>query len=193
MTAEVESLEQAVTKKLNKFKKAWGTEFSFQDIPKFEDEELCILELLGQGAYSDVFKVFDKRDSDTILAIKRLQPHFVQQQGQVLQDGLQKILTICAADQVYEAAILSKLRHDNIITLRGMVDGNIINHLESGTFFVAIDPLQNETLEERLANWRSSSSNRGLKKQVVKQRVKDIALGLAKGMEYLHSNRILHR
>ena len=74
-----------------------------------------------------------------------------------------------------------------------MVNGNIINHLESGTFFVAIDPLQNETLEERLANWRSSSSNRGLKKQVVKQRVKDIALGLAKGMEYLHSNCILYR
>jgi len=185
---------KAAIKKLDKFKKAWGDDnlideqITFKGVPTFGERDLCTLQLMGKGAFSDVFKAFDKKNTDTMLAIKRLQPH-VQNNP--------KILATCVADQALETAILTNLNHKNIIALRGVKEGNTIDHLKNGTFFFALDPLGG-TLEDRFATWKNERSKQRIRRSfessdTVKKRLENIALSIAKGMEYMHSKRILYR
>jgi len=179
---------------LDKFKKSWGSDNSsgdpiaFRGIPKFGERDLVTLELLGKGAFSDVFKAFNKKNTDKMLAIKRLQPH-------VQNDA--KLLPPCVADQALETAILANLNHENIISLRGIKKGTLLDLLRTGTFFFALDPLGG-TLEGRLEEWREERAKQRLRRafepsHVVKMRLQSVALGVAKGMEYMHSKRVLYR
>jgi len=124
---------KAASKKLDKFKKSWGSDNSsgdpiaFRGIPKFGERDLVTLELLGKGAFSDVFKAFNKKNTDKMLAIKRLQPH-------VQNDA--KLLPPCVADQALETAILANLNHENIISLRGIKKGDPDRSSSKRNFFL---------------------------------------------------------
>merc|ERR1712176_359858 len=113
-------------------------------------------------------------------------------------------LSICAGELAVETAILANLNHENIIKLHGIRgDGNITNHLQRGTFFLCLDSLET-TLYDKMAEWRDEAARRRHKflrgnslrrkeDSTTVSRLENIAVGIVKGMEYLHSKNIIYR
>jgi serine/threonine protein kinase len=113
-------------------------------------------------------------------------------------------------DLAVEADILSRLRHDNIISLHGVSKGGVAQSLLDSEwgYFLVLDMLS-ETLQDRLKVWRqgieskssssssSSSSSflgrRSVSNSAVMQRLQLAGLGVARGMNYLHQQQIIIR
>jgi len=189
---------KAASRTLKTFKTSWnhqpgsaidGDVTSFRTVEKFREKDLCVLKLLGSGSFSNVSQACDKKDNDRIFAIKRLKPSVRVNRN---------LLPLCAADFAIETAILANLDHENIIALHGIKKGSMIELLRNGDFFIVIEPLC-ETLEDRMGRWRKEwmrqrrFSNVEKKFDFVKMRLQDVALGIVKGMEYLHSKRVIYR
>ena len=192
-----------VEKRLEDFYAACETKFDPRKtvIPKYEADDFCVQRRIGQGNFCNVYSVsmnqskkpisrndnFKKR-TEPEFALKRLQERFAP--GAVL-------FKVAAADIAIEATILSNLTHDNIVALHGVKNGDMIQSINEGTFFIVLDHLL-ETLDARLGRWQSKQ-NRSIfqsiatKKANVLKRINNAALGIAKGMEYLHSLNIIFR
>jgi len=76
-----------------------------------------------------------------------------------------------------------------------------VDLLKMGTFFMCLDPLD-ETLFDKMSEWREQTAgkkhrflrgNRAKVESDIVKRLKDVAVGIAKGMEYLHSKNIIYR
>jgi serine/threonine protein kinase len=177
------------------------TEGMIGTTPKFNEDEVRRVSHLGDGAYGVVYLVItDNRDQ---LALKSL--------------NLKKLKTSedfvdAAADLAKEADILSKLNHTNIIHLRGVSDKSLsqsynVNGAGMG-FFILLDTLH-ETLQTRLQRWRrelppppkkkgfafkkskDKPSAPTIDQAKMNSRIKLVAVGIAKGMQYLHENDVI--
>lgn len=157
----------------------------FDTIEKLREKDLRMVKLLGTGGFSNVFLACDKRDTNRTFAIKKL-----KQSVRINREEL----ALCSADLAAETAILANLDHENIIALRGIQKGNMLELLKDGSFFIALDPLA-ETLEDRIQRWRKKSILQKFsgRKAEITRRIKDVALGIAKGIEYLHSKGVIYR
>lgn len=92
-----------------------------------------------------------------------------------------------AVDLVWEAHLLSRLSHDNIIQIHGMTCRDVVfNHNES--FFLVLDRLD-ETLYDRLEQLKVYKTDC----EDVLDRLESTAIGLVRGMEYLHNHSIMFR
>lgn len=105
-----------------------------------------------------------------------------------------------------EALILSELDHVNIIKLRGIGSEMFSGSFASRNYFLLLDVLD-ETLQQRLDMWgkkktinirrsfrklMTNDSHQCLKEcQRLYNRIYDSVLGIAKGLEYLHSKKIV--
>lgn len=91
-----------------------------------------------------------------------------------------------AIDIVMEARLLSCLQHENIVKLFALMEGPIESAFSSHSrgYFLILSRLHG-TLEDRINEW---SSNR----MVMTDRL-PIALGIAKGMRFLHQHSIVYR
>lgn len=106
-----------------------------------------------------------------------------------------------AADLVGEAFVLSRLCHPNIIQLHGVTAGNIAEaFIKKGGYFLVLEALDT-TLSSQLQQWRKdpvSSMNdffnrtQSQSAPSIEERL-SVAMSIAKGMEYLHSNNVLFR
>jgi serine/threonine protein kinase len=103
-----------------------------------------------------------------------------------------------AKDLVFEVTILSSLpAHENIIRIRAISD-DFWDNPEKG--FMLMD-LLHETLDRRLSRWRAQENRAtvpffGRQRQRCRdqqERVSYAALGIAKGVEFLHRNRVIYR
>jgi len=104
-----------------------------------------------------------------------------------------------AGDLVMEAMYLSKLKHPNIIKLRGCAVGgsSAYGNGKHDGFFLILDRL-NSTLSQQIQDWKDKG---GLKQQqmmysnrLVDFREKlDIARQIASALEYLHGRDIVYR
>lgn len=99
-----------------------------------------------------------------------------------------------AIDIALEGKLISYLDHENIIKLHGVKQGCIRDSINNGNdpFFLILDYLP-ETLEDRLEGWRREGSvSSRLKASLMRQddkiihRLETAAIGIARGMEYLH-------
>ena len=139
--------------------------------------------LIGKGAFSDVFRVELVGDCTKKYALKRL--------NSVMPVHAKKFRT-GASDLALEARLLECLDHPNIIQLHGIKDGDLVESMNHRDYFLLLDYLV-LTLDDQLKRWHKGSSGflaklnkRGTHKRLI-HRLEHTALGVAKGMEYLHS------
>jgi serine/threonine protein kinase len=119
-------------------------------------------------------------------ALKRLNPKYVKGSDD---------FSDCAIDLVMEAGILACLHHPNIVRLRAVAAGSISNSFKrQGGYFLVLSRLSG-TLSERISQWANEEILISTQKKSVrlKDRLGMIVFGVARGMEYLHKNKVIFR
>lgn len=148
--------------------------------------------LLGKGAFSEVYRVDINTPElkDKKCALKYLSPKITN-----IKEGS---FDLAAIDLATEANILSRLNHENIIHLHGVFGGELRTSYvdyEKG-YFLLLD-LLNDTLPKRLDQARAKERRRILSGSIsfpkMLERIEDVALGVSKGLEYLHQNGVVFR
>lgn len=171
-------------------------------------QDLKRITRLGKGCCSNVFLVLT--ESKDQLALKCLDRRLIHNKIQFLD---------VAIDLALEAHILSKLNHRNIIKVRGVSPKNPAQSYnkawETDTdygYYFLTDVMQ-ETLQDRLNRWakdkqthqkhqrrRMTWPGRFMKRnhssvdlEKMLSRIETVAIGIAEGMKYLHSQDIIIR
>ena len=166
-----------------------------QNLPRFNREHIEQYKLLGSGSFSNVYQA-NVKGSDKWYAIKRLKKNAVPDSSALASSTT--TITTFESDLLQEAALLSLIDHEHVITLHGVSEGNVISSIKNHDFYLVLD-LLGETLDDRLLRWQKEQRNffrfrRGMMhSDTIISRLEDIALGIARGMEYLHSLNILFR
>lgn len=170
-----------------------------KQIHTYIEDDFHFGRFLGEGSFADVTCVALKSshwnrsqgcyaESGQSYALKRLKSNVVANRT---------MLTIAASDLAMETTLLSNLRHKNIISLHGVMSGSMIQSLKHGTFFIVLDLLV-ETLDSRFNKWQAHQKRSLLfpnkrKDTCVTARIREVAMGVAEGMEYLHSKKVIFR
>lgn len=103
------------------------------------------------------------------------------------EDSRKKFIK-AARDLYTEAALLSCLRHKNIIKIHGVVKGSDKNTFQQpGGYFMVLQCMK-RTLDEMLRAWENDPDLAPSKDE----RVSKLGMGIANAMEYLHENQILY-
>eukprot|EP00535_Pseudo-nitzschia_heimii_P010732 CAMPEP_0197195318 /NCGR_PEP_ID=MMETSP1423-20130617/30868_1 /TAXON_ID=476441 /ORGANISM="Pseudo-nitzschia heimii, Strain UNC1101" /LENGTH=240 /DNA_ID=CAMNT_0042648917 /DNA_START=21 /DNA_END=740 /DNA_ORIENTATION=+ len=156
------------------------------------------------GGPSELLKLdsHDSQDFDYHAECQRKNPTFALKSINVNASNPED----AALQLTNEARILSELDHENIIRLRGVGSETFSGCFRSRDFFLLLDVLD-ETLEDRLETWNkqktktlgktfrklmSNDSNHRLREcQRMHRRIRDSAIGIARGLEYLHLNKVV--
>jgi serine/threonine protein kinase len=128
--------------------------------------------------------------------------------------NVEKDFLKAARDLVNEAFVLSQLQHENLVQLRGVAVGNHVDTIHAafqqpGGYFLILEALeQQQTLDVILHQWREMDHlpTRGFFFFPPKQkkdkntgipswqyRIRQMALQICKGMEYLHQRHVMFR
>ncbi|KAH6827521.1 Protein kinase superfamily protein [Perilla frutescens var. hirtella] len=126
-------------------------------------EEFEILSKIGEGAYGLVYKGKDKHTGE-ILAIKKLKE----------QSHL---------DSLPEIEILASMNHPSIVNLKHVVMENNNNNNKNRGFFLVMEYAENDV----------RSLLETMKQPFIQCEVKCLMQQLLQGVEYLHSNKVIHR
>jgi len=165
-------------------------------------DDVTIEQPIGFGGFSQVFRVKLHGNPDRDFALKCLNP----------QTKLKtKSFKTGAVDLAIEGEILSRLDHENVIKLHGIIGlGPLESYMESDRgYFIVLD-LLSDTLASKLEKYRdfykgsssggggmsrssASSTTKHMSSSAVLERVSSVAIGVAKGMEYLHSQGVALR
>jgi serine/threonine protein kinase len=147
--------------------------------------------LLGKGAFSEVYRVDISKPAfkDKKCALKFLSSEIIE-----IAEG---DFDLAAIDLAMEADLLSRLKHENIITLHGIYGGALNSSYIDSTrgYFLILDLLE-DTLPKRLRKCRAKARlqfSKTVSTEKVVQRIDNVALGIANGMEYLHENGVIFR
>ena len=190
---------KAAAKRLHQFEHGWiprsarsVNTSANDDTMAVDEDDLLIKHILGNGGFSTVSRVYIRNtrtgqyDSEQSFAMKKLKAR---------NTGDFSSWTTAASDFALETKILKNLRHENIIQLRGVKAGDMIQSLKEGTFYIILDELV-ETLDTRLERWNTSAKTIFIQSKSTvstNRRLREVALGVADGMAYLHSKNIMFR
>jgi serine/threonine protein kinase len=160
-------------------------------IRKFQLSDLKVDCTIGKGTFCRIQRVRVKSPDlfEEVYALKCL--NFQTKDSEITYK-------VGASDLALEGSILSRLHHENIVRLHGVSSGCISESFSNSDegYFLVLDFLQ-DTLKDRLIRWRRETKTSRLTKQLkiksyeVEDRLKKVALGVAKGMEYLHENKVV--
>jgi serine/threonine protein kinase len=157
---------------------------------------------IGIGGFSRVYKVqvdLPQLDNNESFALKCLNTSTVERK---------KSFITGAEDLAAEGEILSRLNHENIIRLHGVSSGGPKDaFLESERgYFLLLDLLE-DTLSNKLETFRRKNKKKGARRVLrgakaaslarvascATERIKTVGLGVAKGLEHLHSKGVVLR
>jgi serine/threonine protein kinase len=198
-----------------------GFDFDFCKLARVHLEDLVLGQMLGTGGYSSVFEVAitnihtrrnmaecsehaTRRKSllrlhnlqGNSLAIKMLNSSLVKKSNKFANGAI---------DLILEAAYLSSLDHPNVLKIHGISAYGPKGYLRGrhDSFFLILERLS-ETLKDRMEVWRKydkvlrSGWFRHIKTRKKKintfliERLK-VAMNIASGLSYLHSNGLIFR
>ncbi|CAJ1922842.1 unnamed protein product [Cylindrotheca closterium] len=185
-------------------------------LASFEDEESCVAkfhrseievgELLGKGAFSEVYQVkavnpcfeHESEDEENLrcvvhqaceaqcnddadqFIVKHLRPELLTQRT---------AFNNAAADLVLEAKFLAALEHPNIIKIHGWAANGASSYNDGSHdgFFIILEQLD-DILSTRISRWRRDPSCA----PSLEQRL-EYATQIACALQYLHSENIIYR
>jgi len=171
------------------------------DVASVEWNDVNVGPLLGEGSFASVFQVSLVSDSSKqpkLYALKCLKKS-------VVENEKKRVLVHGTTDLALEAKMLQHLSHENIIRLHAVKAGCILTATcEPGGFFLLLDHLEC-TLADMILTWKHESKQRRSKRRLFSftrvqpeqhmalwNRLQSSALGIARGLEYLHKNNIHH-
>lgn len=125
-----------------------------------------IAELLGSGNMGEVYRAVDLERGKTV-AVKRIHPHLIAN-----KDAIQRFER--------EAKALSRLNHPGIVKFHDF-------YVEDGVYFIVLNYLDGETLEERCSAFKEAGEHFPL------EEVKTIAHQLCEALTYAHQRHVIHR
>jgi serine/threonine protein kinase len=191
---------RAAAQRLRRFDESWDPQNSISDFQQLGDDDLHVDRILGHGSWSTAYQAFVRNpltgnfDSERSYALKRLKPEVTKD-----RESDPQLFETASSDLALETKILANLQHENIISLRGVKKGDMIESLAEGTFFIVLDLLV-ETLDTRLERWAVQHKKKKKKsifspraEIALTRRFQDVAMGIAKAMEYLHKRNIMFR
>lgn len=129
-------------------------------------ERYRIAELLGSGNMGEVYKAVDL-ERERFVALKRIHPHLIAD-----KDAIQRFQR--------EAKALSRLNHPGIVKFHDF-------YVEDGVYFIVLNYLDGETLEERCRKIKQTGRHFPL------EEVQTIALQLCDALTYAHQRHVIHR
>lgn len=159
-----------------------------------EFSEIEIAKELGAGSFSCAYEIKSVRKKPLRNAVlKKLSP-------KVLANPL--LFASVASDLMTEGRILASMEHPHIISFEGWSGPNMIERYMDGdrdACFLILERLD-QNLHDRIAKWKTSkpsvwnypSKRKSLEHALNRDKFHS-AFDLAKGLEHLHSRRILHR
>ena len=154
---------------------------------EWDDIDTSEARVLGHGSFSCVHQVGLLSVPARKYALKQLNLSSV--------NGSLKQYKRGAIDIALESRLIACLEHENIIQLHAIKKGCVANSICSREtpFFLVLDHLV-ETLDDRIKRWRLEENTlTKLKTKVLGHdkklmlRLEKTAIGIARGMEYLHS------
>jgi serine/threonine protein kinase len=174
-------------------------------IPKVPWSSIDIQYLLGEGGFCRVRKChvnhpeFQDASSSAARGYALKSPKLLPNKGSN-QESLQEVWE----ELVMEAEILQQLHHENIIVLHGIStspedeDEEDVSNTTTTLKFSLLLELLDDTLDQRLQQWRRSMMLPGMKRKMISEdamneRIQSIALGVASAMQYLHEKQIVLR
>jgi serine/threonine protein kinase len=143
--------------------------------------------LLGSGAFCDVYKV---RVSQAPYETSWYALKCINERSMRKFDDTDYLSNV--ANLAIEAAILSRLQHKNIITVRGT--NSVADPKASRGYFILMDVLE-ETLADRFEKTRKSRNifSASMGARSILFRIQSFAIGICDGMKYLHDKNIILR
>ena len=183
-----------------------------QDVARLDWDDICVEGMLGVGGFACVSKVSvpclededpaqgdeesDQRSGQSgtscssatygVYALKCLNARTTSD-PQLFASG--------AADLASEFLILSSLSHDNIVRIHGVSRGCVSQAFESsGGYFILLEHLRG-TVSDLLRLWREDVTVPEKADRIPSpfDRLQEIAIGIGRGMEYLHQRNIIYR
>lgn len=195
-------------------------------IALFDIDEIKLGKKLGSGGFSDVYEIESFAPAhDKLMSKNRRLKKNHQEARDFLMDHCTRVdtgetryaikfvkealLDDCerfdcgAQDLAFEADLLAKLDHPNILKIRGWAtngyDSYFKSHRHDG-YFIIVDKL-NQTLTDRIAEWKKqlesvagddSEEAQNIRNGVQLEQLK-VALDIARALEFLHKNGIIYR
>jgi serine/threonine protein kinase len=164
-----------------------------EKIQKVEWSDIAVSKVLGKGSFSNVVLV-------TVSGGKECERSAGSSSSTCDEDPKEYALKCLdskaltteddfitgARNLAWEASILSKIDHPNIIQLRGVSSGPVSESYSkiNGGYFILLDVLD-ETLTQRFDRLRVVKASQ----YTVQQRLQDIAISVAQAMTYLHNTK----
>lgn len=175
------------------------------DFAMLEWNDVNLGPLLGQGSFASVYQVSLATESckqtkqSKQYALKCLRAKIVEEN--------KRTLTHATTDMALEAKLLQHLSHENIIQVHAVKAGCILKSTcePGGGFFFIMDYCE-LTLAEQIETWKLQAKQKRRNKCFLFPRMKfkpsheislwnrlqSSALGIARGLEYLHVNGVHH-
>ena len=160
-------------------------------IPEVSWDDVRVGGILGKGSFNKIkavtFRSSKHRKDKQKYSVKFLRNSIIEKD----------IFPAAAEDLAIEGQLLSYLRHENIITLHAQGCRSDANDHNSRHFLI-LERLY-DTLDEKIYDWRYE--NDGTMPFVIKNeeqtticdRIRNVALPVARALEYLHSQHIVFR
>ena len=103
-----------------------------------------------------------------------------------------------AQELAREAYLLSRLDHSHIISIKGWTMGGVSSYQQykrHDAFFLLLELLEKENLEDRIARWNHEDSNDVSASQQHERKVEQLTISsqVATALEYIHSMNVVFR